>query len=392
MDRKTRAEREMIGRINKKPRRVEKQRGKVYSRQLILLYMKTYDLQARAKKYLGKMEPSIAGQRGHDKLFAAAVALVQGFGMEPDLAAELLITDFNPRCVPEWSHAEILHKAQSALKDYDGRKERGWLISGASSSEASIYSTRTTKTVESKKEQFSKTSEKSKPETWFYRQDVANGYFWRMTKEVVYPDGRTFETYYIWTGFRYENPKPYKPKNDVGRCVIEDWLHIYDDGDGMPYQLVHRLKFSNGQKITPVYSWSPKEKRYVAGAGNLPRIPYNAVQLKEAQFVRIVEGEKAADALSRYLYGKGLLTVDHVVTTFGGAKCFNADMACWFVDKDILIYPDNDAAGMDAANRISNGLSGVARSIKIICWSDGFTYKGDIVDWLNSMEGKNNDN
>ena len=350
-----------------------------------------FDLQDRARKYLASMPPSIAGQRGHDKLFAAAVALVQGFGMDPESAAELLITDFNERCVPEWSHAEILHKVQSALNDYDGQKKRGWLISGASSTGASIYSPLTTKPTESKIERISETSDKPKPETFIYRQDDANGYFWRMIKVVVYPDGRSFETVYTWTGFRYENLKPHKPQNGGGRCVIENWIHAYDDGDGMPYQVVHRLKFSNGQKITPIYSWSTIEKRYNAGAGDLPRIPYNAVWLKEAQNVRIVEGEKAADALSRYLYQKGLLTVDNVVTTFGGAKCFHAGLACWFIDKSILIYPDNDAAGMDAANRISNGLSDVARSIKIIRWSDGFTSKGDIVDWIENMEDNKNE-
>ena len=114
--------------------------------------------------------------------------------------------------------------------------------------------------------------------------------------------------------------------------------------------------------------------------------------LKEAQFVRICEGEKAADAYSAYLYEQGLLTVDNVCTTFGGAKVFNADMADWFIGKDVLIFPDNDDTGRKAALNIADGLKDKARSVQILKrWADGFPEKGDIVDWLKIARRRGND-
>lgn len=70
----------------------------------------------RASKYLAKMEPSISGQGGHGKCFAAACALVMGFGLTDGEALALLTNEYNPRCQPPWSEQELRHKVQSAGK------------------------------------------------------------------------------------------------------------------------------------------------------------------------------------------------------------------------------------------------------------------------------------
>jgi hypothetical protein len=70
----------------------------------------------RAEKYLSKMEPSIAGQKGHDRLLMAAGAMVRGFDLSDSEAFELLDREFNPRCVPPWSAYEIDHKIFEARK------------------------------------------------------------------------------------------------------------------------------------------------------------------------------------------------------------------------------------------------------------------------------------
>ena len=329
--------------------------------------MKLEILQERAIRYLSKMEPSVSGQNGHGKLFAAAVALVQGFGMEPEQAAELLLEYFNPRCSPAWNYNEILHKTESALKDFDGRKERGYLLSGTSFIDNTPLPPIKT---------FTK-PETPKRITRFYREDRGDGSCWLMHKETVFPNGRTVWEEFIWNGFRYE------VKGGATGNVVENWVHLYDDGNGEPYQLVHRLKFADGRKMTPLHHYSQSEGRYIAGAGGLPKIPYNALKVKEAQFIRICEGEKNADSVSAYLQEEGLLDVDNAVTTFGGAKVFNADMADWFIGKDVLIYSDNDDTGRLSAKGISDGLKDKARSVQIIDdWADWFPQKGDITDWI----------
>lgn len=68
----------------------------------------------RAAKYLEKMDPAIAGQKGHDKLFKAACMMVKGFGLSTDEAFGLLAREYNHRCDPEWSERELLHKIRDA--------------------------------------------------------------------------------------------------------------------------------------------------------------------------------------------------------------------------------------------------------------------------------------
>ncbi|MDV6033220.1 MAG: bifunctional DNA primase/polymerase [Phycisphaera sp. RhM] len=64
------------------------------------------DVESRAIAYLAAMPPAIAGSNGHSQTFAAATALVHGFGIEPDRALAILQTDYNPRCQPPWSDRE----------------------------------------------------------------------------------------------------------------------------------------------------------------------------------------------------------------------------------------------------------------------------------------------
>ena len=70
----------------------------------------------RARMYLERMDPSISGSGGHTALYRAAVAMVRGFQLEPDDALALIVTDYNPRCQPEWTVFDLRHKVRSAVK------------------------------------------------------------------------------------------------------------------------------------------------------------------------------------------------------------------------------------------------------------------------------------
>lgn len=84
------------------------------------------DFETRAVAYLNAMPPAIAGSAGHSQTFAAATALVHGFGIEPDRALAILQTEYNPRCAPPWSDRELQHKInQAATKSHD--RLFGWL-------------------------------------------------------------------------------------------------------------------------------------------------------------------------------------------------------------------------------------------------------------------------
>ena len=79
----------------------------------------------RAAAYVRAMDPSVAGQNGHDRCFAAACVLVLGFDLSADTALDILRTEFNPRCQPEWSDKELRHKVEQADRKPG---ERGYKI------------------------------------------------------------------------------------------------------------------------------------------------------------------------------------------------------------------------------------------------------------------------
>ena len=84
------------------------------------------DVEARAIAYLSAMPPAVSGSGGHSQTYAAATALVHGFGIDADRAFSILASEYNPRCNPPWSEKELRHKVnQAATKPHD--RPFGWL-------------------------------------------------------------------------------------------------------------------------------------------------------------------------------------------------------------------------------------------------------------------------
>ena len=80
--------------------------------------------QSRARAYIAKMPPAISGQGGHDQTFAVACALILGFNLSIEQAFPLL-QEYNDRCDPPWTEAELRHK----LEDADRQPgERGYKL------------------------------------------------------------------------------------------------------------------------------------------------------------------------------------------------------------------------------------------------------------------------
>ena len=51
-----------------------------------------------------------------------------GFDLPPDVAFDLLMKYYNPRCEPPWSEAEMRHKVEDASQQKDYGKPRGYLL------------------------------------------------------------------------------------------------------------------------------------------------------------------------------------------------------------------------------------------------------------------------
>lgn len=76
--------------------------------------------------WLAKQPPAIAGQGGHNATYAVAVGLAHGWELPAAEAFELMRAQYNNRCVPPWTDAELQHKVEDAASKPHARP-RGWL-------------------------------------------------------------------------------------------------------------------------------------------------------------------------------------------------------------------------------------------------------------------------
>src|SRR5205823_12898142 len=93
----------------------------------------------RARKYVAQMPIAIQGQKGSDRAFAAACALVVGFGLSIEDALPLL-REYSERCEPPWSEKELQHKLEDARKKADAEPEKVGRLLGNSTSSTFITS------------------------------------------------------------------------------------------------------------------------------------------------------------------------------------------------------------------------------------------------------------
>jgi len=82
-------------------------------------------VEERAIAYLDTIDPAISGQGGSVPTFRAACTIGPGFDLTPATTLRLLLTHYNPRCVPPWSEGEMRHKVEDA---YKVETRRGWLL------------------------------------------------------------------------------------------------------------------------------------------------------------------------------------------------------------------------------------------------------------------------
>jgi hypothetical protein len=69
----------------------------------------------RARRYLARVEPAVAGQHGDLHTFRVCCRIVRGFPLSEEEAMAVL-TDWNSRCEPPWSERELRDKIDRARR------------------------------------------------------------------------------------------------------------------------------------------------------------------------------------------------------------------------------------------------------------------------------------
>jgi hypothetical protein len=79
----------------------------------------------RARRYLASVPPAIAGQHGDVQTFRVCCRLTRGFALDDEHALHVL-AEWNARCQPPWSEAELVDKLRRATRY--GREPIGGLL------------------------------------------------------------------------------------------------------------------------------------------------------------------------------------------------------------------------------------------------------------------------
>lgn len=147
--------------------------------------------------------------------------------------------------------------------------------------------------------------------------------------------------------------------------------YVYKLADGTPYLKVQRYEPKDFRPFHMV------DGRWRMGDPKGPRVPYRLPEMlaNPAADVFMVEGEKDANRLAR----TGLVAT----TSSGGANRWSTDLAEHFRGRNVVILPDNDAAGHSYADDIARNLYGVAATVRIVNLP-GLPEKGDVSNWLDA--------
>ena len=153
-------------------------------------------------------------------------------------------------------------------------------------------------------------------------------------------------------------------------------VYTYYNADGSIAYTKNRFDKADGKK-----SFSFVRPNGEKGLGDKKPVPYNLPEVIRAQKVYFVEGEKCADAV---------IQAGRVATTLncGSGSKWLSEYQDYFIDKEVIILPDNDNPGMKYAKKIAENIP----NAKIVCLP-GLPPKGDVYDWLkagHSMEEVDN--
>src|SRR5207244_3272554 len=77
--------------------------------------LRALDPVERARRYLAKVGPAIAGQHGDIRTFRVCCRLMRGFALTEDAALSAL-QDWNSQCEPPWTEGELRRKLASAVR------------------------------------------------------------------------------------------------------------------------------------------------------------------------------------------------------------------------------------------------------------------------------------
>jgi len=158
-------------------------------------------------------------------------------------------------------------------------------------------------------------------------------------------------------------------------------IYDYTDETGALLFQVYRFEPKDFRQRRPDgkggWIWNLKDTRRV-----LYRLPELAEALVSEHIVFLVEGEKDVEALRKRNIP--------ATTNPGGVNKWRDEYNEFLRDADVVLLPDNDAAGREHMQAVAAGLADIAKRVRVAdlakSWSD-CPPKGDVSDWFERGNG-----
>jgi len=157
--------------------------------------------------------------------------------------------------------------------------------------------------------------------------------------------------------------------------LTEVYRYVYTDQNNVAIHATIRYEPKTFRQVAlnpngTIREWTVK---------NVKTVLYNLPGIINAQTVYLVEGEKDADRL---------ISLGFAATTSPmGAGKWRTDYTEILRAKDVIIIPDNDAAGVKHAEVVAKALAGTAKSVRT-AQLIGVPNKGDVSDYLQQARSK----
>ena len=185
------------------------------------------------------------------------------------------------------------------------------------------------------------------------------------------------------SGFMQKTSQP----NPKGRDKLVETYEYLDSDGNLLFKIGRFCSFdTNGNVIRKNNTGKPgKSFRPISKQGKVCSLPaglkdirplYNLPKIVENDLVVVVEGEKAADALTQ----KG-----YCCTTWHGGTGCHPRKVDWspLKDKRVVLWPDNDDLGRSHMQNVAEALRSVAREIRVVTIPELLPETGDAVEAIN---------
>jgi putative DNA primase/helicase len=138
----------------------------------------------------------------------------------------------------------------------------------------------------------------------------------------------------------------------------------YRDATGCLFGAVCRFDMPDGAKQVVPLTWARhadgrEQFRWLAFSKPRPLYGLDILAANPDAGILIVEGEKASDAARTISPGV-------VVTWPGGSKAVRYTDWAPLAGRKVIIWPDRDAAGIEAAHAVAKALSGIAAKVRVV--------------------------